>query len=73
MNPARIVGLVLVPVGVVLGIIGLQATDSLADRVSDTFTGHWTDKTNFYLVGAAAAIVLGALLAVFGSKRSLSA
>ena len=70
---ARIIGIVLVVVGVVLLILGLQATDSLGERLSNTFTGHWSDKTNFYIVGGAAGIVAGALLAAVGGGRTLKA
>ena len=69
MSPQRILGIVLVVVGVVLAIIGFQATDSLGDRISNTFTGHWTDKTNFYIVGGIAAVVVGALLTLIPGGR----
>jgi len=69
MLTGRIVGIALLVVGVVLLIIGLQATDSLADRLSNTFTGHWTDKTNFYIVGGAAALVIGGMLAALGGGK----
>jgi Protein of unknown function (DUF3185) len=73
MNPIRIAGLVLLVAGVVGLILGMQATDSFADRMSNTFTGHWTDKTNFWIVGGAAGVVLGLLLAAFGSGKTLKA
>jgi len=73
MNPIRITGLVLLAVGVVLLIIGMQATDSLAERLSNTFTGHWTDKTNFYIVGGIASMIFGVLVSAFGGGRALKA
>ena len=73
MNPVRIAGLVVLAVGVVLLIIGMQATDSFAERLSNTFTGHWTDKTNFYIVGGIAGLVLGVVMAAFGGGRALKA
>jgi hypothetical protein len=74
MSPQRIFGIVILIVGVVLLVIGLQATDSLGERLSNTFTGHWTDKTNFYIVGGIAAAVLGGLLTLMGTGgRSLRA
>ena len=72
MNLIRIIGLVILAGSVVLLIMGLQATDSLGDRLSNTFTGHWTDKTNFSIVGGVAGIVLGVLLSAFGSRKALS-
>jgi hypothetical protein len=73
MSPQRILGIVILVVGVVLLIIGMQATDSLGERLSNTFTGHWSDKTNFYIIGGIAAIIGGGLLSLMGSGRSLKA
>ncbi len=73
MNSARILGIALLAIGVILAIIGLQATDSFGERLSNTFTGHWTDKTNFYIVGGIAAAIVGALLAFAGGRSSLKA
>lgn len=69
MSPQRILGIVIAVVGVVLLVIGLQATDSLGERLSNTFTGHWSDKTNFYIIGGIAGILLGGLLAMVGNPR----
>jgi drug/metabolite transporter (DMT)-like permease len=69
MSPQRILGIVIAVVGVVLLVIGLQATDSLGERLSNTFTGHWSDKTNFYIIGGIVGILLGALLAMVGNPR----
>ena len=71
MNGARILGIALLVIGVILAIIGLQATDSFGERLSNTFTGHWTDKTNFYIVGGIAAAIVGGLLAFTGGRNAL--
>ena len=63
MSPQRMVGIVLVVVGVVLLVMGLNASHSIADRVSDTFTGRFTEKTTWFIVGGIAAVVLGGLMA----------
>jgi hypothetical protein len=60
-------------VGVVLLIIGLNASDSLADRASDFWTGRFTKSTTWYIVGGAGLGVLGLLLAAFGRRGSKSA
>lgn len=73
MNSARMLGVALLAIGVILAIIGLQATDSLGERLSNTFTGRWTDKTNFYIVGGIAAAIVGALLAFAGGRNTLKA
>ena len=66
----RLFGLVLLVVGVVLMIIGFNASDSVADRVSETFTGHFTDRTTGYLVGGGAAALMGAVMLFMGRRRS---
>ena len=73
MNGARLLGVALLAIGVILAIIGLQATDSLGERLSNTFTGHWTDKTNFYIVGGIAAAIVGGLLAFAGGRNAQKA
>jgi len=69
MNPQRIGGIVLVVVGVVLFIIGMNASHSAADRWSNFFTGHFTDSTVWYIVGGIAAAVGGGLLVLFGGRK----
>jgi hypothetical protein len=73
MSPIRIVGVIALVIGIVLLILGLQATDSLGERLSNTFTGHWSDKTNFYIVAGVAGVVGGLLMAGLGGGRSLRA
>lgn len=73
MSPPRIIGIIILVVGVVLLVFGLQATDSLGERLSNTFTGHWTDKTNFYIVGGIAGVIGGTLLCMYRGGRSLQA
>lgn len=72
MSPQRIVGIVLLVVGVVLFVIGMNASDSIADQVSDTFTGRFTDKTTWYIIGGIGTALLGLLLTVVrgGQQKS---
>jgi len=62
----RILGIVLLVVGVGLVVIGLNSSHSFADQLSNTFTGRFTDTTNWYLLGGAVLGVVGALLAAYG-------
>ncbi len=64
----RIVGLVLVVAGVVLLVIGHNASQSAVDQLSRTFLGRYTNETVWYIVGGAAAIVAGALLALLSCR-----
>ena len=70
MNSQRITGIVLLVIGVAVLIFGLNASHSVADRVSDTFTGRFTEATTWYIIGGAASGLLGALLLAFGGGRS---
>lgn len=68
MSP-RILGIVLLVVGLILLVFGLNATDSVADTVSEGFTGRFTDKTMWFLIGGAALAIGGAALAIRGGGR----
>jgi hypothetical protein len=70
MNPQRIIGIILIAAGIFLIIVGVAASKSFADQVSNFFTGHVTQTTLWYIIGgilaAAAGLVL--LLGRFGRK-----
>jgi hypothetical protein len=69
MNPQRIAGIVLLTLGIVLLIVGMNASDSVADRVSNTFTGRFTERTTLYIGGGIVSGVLGVSLLLFGSRK----
>lgn len=68
MTPARILGIVLVVVGIILLGIGYNATQSFGEEVSEAVTGKYTDETTWYFIAGAAAAVGGLLLAIFGKR-----
>ena len=70
MSNQRIAGLVLLVVGVAVLIYGINASDSFADRMSDFFTGHFTEATSWYIIGGAVSGLLGLFLLAFGGMRS---
>ena len=74
MGPQRALGITLLVIGVVLLVMGINASHSLAERVGDTFTGRFTRTTTWYLLGGMALGVLGLMLALFGvrGKRQLA-
>jgi hypothetical protein len=61
-------GIVLLIVGVILLIIGMNSSQSVADQVSETFTGRFTKATTWYIVGGIALALIGLLLAVMGVR-----
>ena len=62
MSSTRIFAIVLLVVGAVLFTMGVIASDSFADHLSRTFTGHFTDQTTWYLLGGLAAAVAGVVM-----------
>jgi uncharacterized membrane protein len=66
MSPQRIIGIVMLIVGVALLIIGMNASHSVADQVSDTFTGKFTQATTWYIIAGIGVGILGLLMTVFG-------
>lgn len=72
MNSKFLLGLVLLGVGITLLVLGLNASHSIADRLSEAFTGHFTNATTWYILGGIALAVVGGGT-VLMSRRSRSA
>ena len=72
MNTQRVVGIVLLLLGVVLFVVGMNASHSVADRWSNFFTGHFTDATVWYIVGGIASAIGGVMLFLFGGSKALA-
>jgi hypothetical protein len=68
MNPQRIFGIVLLVVGIFLLITGMNSSHSVADQVSNTFTGRFTDNTTWYILGGIVAGVAGLSMLVIGGR-----
>jgi len=73
MGPNRILGVILLVAGVILLYFGLRATDSVGESIKEGLTGKYTDKTTWYIVGGAAAAVVGGLLAFFSGRQGRTA
>jgi len=69
MGTKRIVGIALLVIGLGLLFFGFQATETFTEQVHETFTGRFTDETTWYLIGGAAAAIVGLVLLLFGGKR----
>jgi hypothetical protein len=59
---SKLIGLVLLVVGIGLLYFGYQASQSVGNQLTETLTGRFTDETMWYLIGGAAAAVAGAFL-----------
>jgi len=70
MTTNRIVGVVMLVMGIAALIVGLNSSHSVADQVSDTFTGRFTQATTWYIIGGIGAAVFGLLLMLSGGWRS---
>ena len=66
----NVVGLILLAAGIVLLIFGFNASQSLSSSVSRFFTGNPTDKSMWLLIGGAAAVVVGLVVALSGRRSS---
>ena len=67
-NPIRIGGIVLLVVGVVMLIYGVNAAHSLADKLSQTWSGRVTERTTWYIIGGIGIGLAGVLMAAFGGR-----
>jgi len=64
MKDTKLLGVVLLVVGVILLYFGWQASESLGDQVTEAVTGRFTDNTMFYIIGGAVAVAAGIFLSV---------
>ena len=68
----RIIGFVLLAVGLVLVIFGFNASQSVGEQVVEGVTGRFTDQTMLYIIGGIAAMVAGAAMAIWGGDRRIT-
>ena len=56
-------------VGVILLIVGMNSSNSMADQVSNTFSGRFTERTTWYIIGGIARGLFGLVMVLFGGGR----
>ena len=66
----RIVGLMLLAVGVGLLVVGHNATEAPLERIGEALTGKYSHETQWYLFGGIAAAVAGVALSLFGARKT---
>ena len=62
MNQKSLIGIALLVIGIILVVVGFNATQSPAEELTETFTGRFSDTTMLYLVGGAVAGVIGLVM-----------
>lgn len=62
MGNNKLIGIVLLVVGIVLLYFGYQSSQSVGGQITETLTGRFTDETMWYLIGGAASAAAGAFL-----------
>ena len=55
----RILGMVAILVGAVLIVLGIMATDKTGEKIKNEITGHYTNRTVWYIVGGVALVAGG--------------
>jgi Protein of unknown function (DUF3185) len=68
MKLIQILGVVAFAVGAVLLVFAYHASNAPLDQITNTLTGRYSDRTMWYTVLGAAAIIGGSLLALFGKR-----
>jgi hypothetical protein len=68
MGQQRILGIVMLVVGIALLVVGLNSSHSVADQVSNTFTGRFTQATTWYIIGGIGVGVLGLVMLISGTR-----
>lgn len=69
MYMSRIIGLVVLAIGVVLLGFAFHSTNAPMEELSNTLTGRYSNRTMWYFAVGIAAVVGGGLLAVFGRRK----
>jgi len=69
MKTAQLSGIMILAIGAILLGFAYHASNAPVDQLSNTFTGHYTDRTMWYVVLGAAAAIGGGLLVAFGVRK----
>ncbi len=63
MNSNRVIGLVILVVGIVLLGFGINASQAFTEKVMENVVGRYTEHTMWYIIGGIAMIIGGGALA----------
>jgi len=65
----KIIGLTILALGIVLLIFGFNESQSFSSDVSRVFTGNPSDRSMWFIIGGAVAVIAGLFLAIGSRKR----
>ncbi|MEI8198060.1 MAG: DUF3185 family protein [Phycisphaerae bacterium] len=68
MSPQRIIGVILLIVGVALFLVGMNSSHSMADQLSNAFAGRFTDHTTWYIIGGIVVGIVGFSMMLLGQR-----
>ena len=68
MTQSKMLGFIVLAVGIVLLIMAWQGSNAPADQITEALTGSYTDRTNWFLIAGIAATVGGGLLLAYGLR-----
>jgi drug/metabolite transporter (DMT)-like permease len=66
MSSRRILGAILLVVGLLLVGFGVNSAQTAPEKAMEGITGRYTKNTMWYLIGGAAAVIGGAVIAFGG-------
>jgi succinate dehydrogenase hydrophobic anchor subunit len=69
MEMKRIVGVVVLAIGLVLLGFAYHSTNAPMEKISDAMIGRYSNQTMWYFAVGVAAAVGGGLLALFGGRK----
>jgi uncharacterized membrane protein len=72
MSSRSIIGIILLVVGILVFSVGLNASNSMTDQVSNVLTGRFTENTTWYMIGGIAVALAGLLMLVSGFRSHRS-
>ena len=70
MSTSRVVGFALLILGAILLALGYQGAHTVGDRLKHAFTGDFSDRTVFLLLGGGVLVVIGLLSSLMPAKAS---
>jgi uncharacterized membrane protein YidH (DUF202 family) len=69
MDTQRVVGIVLLALGIVLLVIGYNASQSVGEELREGLTGRFSDTTTWYIIGGVVGIVAGGAMLLLGGRH----